>query len=178
MLLWVKFGHLDGTTGAEWRHFMFFYVFFYVWKKWFPVTLIVLDLAATLYTPEAPTVLWNLCEHCTHPSISKVVSRKSVNFNFWMNYPFNLSPVTTSQGQKNLDDPGFLLLNSDKTEVLILGPKNLRDTLSNDIAALVDISLASNETVRNLGVIFDPDLSFNFHLNQISSTAFFYLRNV
>ena len=57
----------------------------------------------------------------------------------------------------------FLLLNSDKTEVLILGPKHLRDTLSNDIAALDDIALASNETVRNLGVIFDPDLSFDLH---------------
>ena len=39
----------------------------------------------------------------------------------------------------------FLLLNSDKTEVLILGPKHLRDTLSNDIDALDDISLASDE---------------------------------
>ena len=58
----------------------------------------------------------------------------------------------------------FLILNSDKTEVLILGPKNLRDTLSNDIAALDDIALASNETVRNFGVVFDPDLSFNSHL--------------
>ena len=71
-----------------------------------------------------------------------------------------------------------LLLNSDKTEVLILGPKHLRDTLSNDIAALDDIALASNETVRNLGVIFDPDLSFDSHLKQISRTAFFHLRNI
>ena len=47
----------------------------------------------------------------------------------------------------------FLLLNSEKTEVLILGPKHFRDTLSNDIAALDDIALASNERVRNLGVI-------------------------
>ena len=47
----------------------------------------------------------------------------------------------------------FLLLNSDKTEVLILGPKHLRDKLPNDIAALDDIALAFNETVRNLGVI-------------------------
>ena len=39
-----------------------------------------------------------------------------------------------------------LLLNSDKTEVLILGPKHLRDTLSNDEAALDDIVFASNET--------------------------------
>ena len=72
----------------------------------------------------------------------------------------------------------FLLLNSDKTEVIILGPKHLRDTLSNDIAALDDIALASNETVRNLGVIFDPHLSFDLHLKQISRTAFFHLRNI
>ena len=72
----------------------------------------------------------------------------------------------------------FLLLNSDKTEVLILGSKHLRDTLSNDIATLDDIALASNETVRNLGVIFDPDLSFNSLLKQISRTAFFHLRNI
>ena len=43
----------------------------------------------------------------------------------------------------------FLLLNSEKTELLIL-----------DIAALDDIALASNETVRNLGVILDHDLSY------------------
>ena len=72
----------------------------------------------------------------------------------------------------------FLLLSSDKTEVLILGHKHLRDTLSNDIAALDDIALASNETVRKLGVIFDLDLSFNFHLKQISRTAFFHLHNI
>ena len=50
-----------------------------------------------------------------------------------------------SQAHKNL-----LLLNSDKTEVVILGPKHLRDTLSNDEAVLEDIAL-----------IFDPDLSFD-----------------
>ena len=72
----------------------------------------------------------------------------------------------------------FLLLNSDKTEVLILCPKHLRNTLSNDIAALDDIALASNETVRNLGVIFEPDLSFNSSLKQISRTAFFHLRHI
>ena len=43
----------------------------------------------------------------------------------------------------------YILLNSNKTEVLILGPKHLRDILSNDIAALDHIALASNETVKN-----------------------------
>ena len=71
----------------------------------------------------------------------------------------------------------FLLLNSDKTEVIVLGPKHLRDTLSNDIATLDGINLASSSTVRNLGVIFDQDMSFNSQ-NKLKKTAFFHLRNI
>ncbi|MDF4316827.1 reverse transcriptase family protein, partial [Vibrio parahaemolyticus] len=72
----------------------------------------------------------------------------------------------------------FLMLNSDKTEVIVLGPKQLRDSLSDDIVSLDGIALASSTTVRNLGVIFDQDLSFNSHLKQTSRTAFFHLRNI
>ncbi|KAL3983475.1 transcription elongation factor SPT4 [Sarotherodon galilaeus] len=39
-------------------------------------------------------------------------------------------------------------------------------------------SLASSNTVRNLGVIFDQDMSFNAHIKQICKTAFFHLRNI
>ena len=53
------------------------------------------------------------------------------------------------------------MLNTAKTEVIVLGPKNLRNKLSKDILTLDGIHLASSETVRNLGVIFDQDLSFN-----------------
>ncbi|XP_051234107.1 galanin receptor type 1b isoform X2 [Dicentrarchus labrax] len=72
----------------------------------------------------------------------------------------------------------FLMLNSEKTEILVLGPKNLRDSLSKDIVTLDGINLASSTTVRNLGVIFDQDLSFNSHIKQTSRTAFFHLRNI
>ncbi|XP_029297016.1 uncharacterized protein LOC115014371, partial [Cottoperca gobio] len=72
----------------------------------------------------------------------------------------------------------FLMLNTDKTEVIILGPKRLRNAFSNDIEGLDGINLASSTTVRNLGVIFDQDLSFNCHIKQISRTAFFHLRNI
>ena len=72
----------------------------------------------------------------------------------------------------------FLLLNSDKTEVLFLGPKHLRDRLSNDIAIMDDINLASSNTVRNLGVMFDQDLSFNSHIKQISKNVFFHFQNI
>uniref|UniRef100_A0A8P4GNX2 Reverse transcriptase domain-containing protein n=1 Tax=Dicentrarchus labrax TaxID=13489 RepID=A0A8P4GNX2_DICLA len=72
----------------------------------------------------------------------------------------------------------FLMLNSEKNEILVLGPKYLRDSLSKDIVTLDGINLASSTTVRNLGVIFDQDLSFNSHIKQTSRTAFFHLRNI
>ncbi|XP_054875006.1 uncharacterized protein LOC129350900 [Amphiprion ocellaris] len=71
----------------------------------------------------------------------------------------------------------FLLLNSDKTEVIVFGPKHLRELLSKHIATLDGITLASSTTVRNLGVIFDQDMSFNSHIKQICRTSFFHLRN-
>uniref|UniRef100_A0A3Q3K2M1 Reverse transcriptase domain-containing protein n=1 Tax=Monopterus albus TaxID=43700 RepID=A0A3Q3K2M1_MONAL len=72
----------------------------------------------------------------------------------------------------------FLLLNSDKTEVIVLGPENLRNLLSNHIVTLIDIALSSSTTVRNLGVIFDQNMSFKSHINQASRSAFFHLRNI
>ena len=72
----------------------------------------------------------------------------------------------------------FLLLNSDKTEVIVLGPKHVRSRLSDNILSLDGITLSSSTTARNLGVIFDQDLSFIPHITQVSRTAFFHLHNI
>ncbi|XP_028272704.1 uncharacterized protein LOC114443000 [Parambassis ranga] len=72
----------------------------------------------------------------------------------------------------------FLLLNSDKTEVIVFGPKHLRTSLSDNTFSLDGITLASSTTVRNLGVIFDQDMSFVSHIKQVSRTTFFHLRNI
>lgn len=42
-------------------------------------------------------------------------------------------------------------------------------TLSNDMATLGDVTLASSATVKNLGVIFDQDVSFNSHIKRLLS---------
>ncbi|MDF4386599.1 reverse transcriptase family protein [Vibrio parahaemolyticus] len=44
----------------------------------------------------------------------------------------------------------FLMLNSDKTEVIVLGPKQLRDSLSDDIVSLDGIALASKKPQSNI----------------------------
>ncbi|TWW76594.1 putative RNA-directed DNA polymerase from transposon X-element [Takifugu flavidus] len=71
----------------------------------------------------------------------------------------------------------FLLLNSGKTEVVVFGPEPLRDRLDHMIT-LDGISLTSSHFVRNLGVTFDQNLSFNSHIKLVSRSAFFHLRNI
>lgn len=66
----------------------------------------------------------------------------------------------------------FLLLNSDKIEIIIFGPKHHRDKLSKDVASLNSINLASSTAARNLGVILSS------HIKQMSRTVFFHLRNI
>lgn len=51
-------------------------------------------------------------------------------------------------------------------------------SLSEDIAPLDDIALPSNPTVRNLGVIFNQDMSFTSYINQTLRNAFFQLHNI
>uniref|UniRef100_A0A8C9Y8D9 Reverse transcriptase domain-containing protein n=1 Tax=Sander lucioperca TaxID=283035 RepID=A0A8C9Y8D9_SANLU len=73
----------------------------------------------------------------------------------------------------------FLMLNSNKTEVIVLGPKHHRTSLSKDIATLDGITLASSTTVRNLGIIFDQDLFFNlWGVFSLESLCFFFTQNI
>jgi len=58
-------------------------------------------------------------------------------------------------------------LNSDKTEVVFFGPKYFREKLSSYIVTLDSISLASSTPVRNIGVIFDKNLSFDARIKKV-----------
>ncbi len=76
---------------------------------------------------------------------------------------------------KNIKDwitNNFLLLNSDKTEILLIGPKNSTQNI-------LDHNLQLDGcTVKNLGVILDSNLSFENHISHVTKTAFFHLRNI
>ncbi len=63
---------------------------------------------------------------------------------------------------KNIKDwmtSHFLLLNSDKTEILLIGPKNSTQNLL-DHNLQLDGCTVTSTTVTNLGVILDSNLSF------------------
>ncbi len=72
----------------------------------------------------------------------------------------------------------FLLLNSEKNKVLlIIGSKN---PTSNDLehGLTLDGCSVDSSSVRNLGVLFDNNISFDSHVFSICKTAFFHLKNI
>ncbi len=71
----------------------------------------------------------------------------------------------------------FLLLNSDKTDILLIGPKNSTQNLL-DHKLKLDGCTVTSSTVKNLGVILDSNLSFENHISHVTKTAFFHLRNI
>ncbi len=70
----------------------------------------------------------------------------------------------------------FILLNSDKTEILLIGPKNSTQNLLDYNLQLDRWTVTS--TGKNLGVILDSNLSFENHISHVTKTAFFHLRNI
>uniref|UniRef100_A0A3Q3MWN2 Reverse transcriptase domain-containing protein n=1 Tax=Mastacembelus armatus TaxID=205130 RepID=A0A3Q3MWN2_9TELE len=110
--------------------------------------------------------------HCYADDTQLYLSIKAVNTNQLTRLQARLTDI------KAWMTSNFLLLNSEKTEVIIFGLKNLRNNFSKIIATLDGIALASSTTVKNLGVIFDQDMYFNSHIKQISRTAFFRLHNI
>ncbi len=63
----------------------------------------------------------------------------------------------------------FLLLNSDKTEILLIGPKNSTQKLLDHNLQLDGCPVPSS-TVINLGVILDSNLSFENHISHVTNS--------
>uniref|UniRef100_A0A8C6LX82 Reverse transcriptase domain-containing protein n=1 Tax=Nothobranchius furzeri TaxID=105023 RepID=A0A8C6LX82_NOTFU len=69
----------------------------------------------------------------------------------------------------------FLQLNQDKTEVLVIGPEAQREKL---LPKLQSLSFNPSEQVKNLGAIFDSELTFIHHLKNITKIGFYHLKNI
>ncbi len=74
---------------------------------------------------------------------------------------------------KNWMTNNFLLLNYEKTEVLIIEPKNHPSNNLEHCLTLDGCSLDCSSSVRNLGVLFDSNLFFDSHVSSICKIAFF-----
>ena len=72
----------------------------------------------------------------------------------------------------------FLKLNTDKTEILLIGPKSIL-TKSPHLTLNIDgSSVHSTPVVKNLGIQLDSTLSFDPHIKSLTKIAFFHLRNI
>ena len=71
-----------------------------------------------------------------------------------------------------------LKLNADKTDIIWLGtPQKLKLIESNTIR-LGDIDIKSSTTVKNLGVIFDSEMTLTSQANAVVKTCFYQLRQL
>ncbi len=71
----------------------------------------------------------------------------------------------------------FLNLNTEKTEIILVGPKSFVSSHLN-FSINIDGVIHSSPTVHNLGVPFDSTLCFEPHINQLVKTCFYQILNI
>ena len=69
----------------------------------------------------------------------------------------------------------FLQLTNTKTEIILFTPTN---NISHYQQALCPLSTNIKPTARNLGVLFDTELTFIPHINKLVQSCFYQLRSV
>ena len=71
-----------------------------------------------------------------------------------------------------------LKLNDDKTEVIFLGTKTRLRDIKNEGITVGDNVIPATERVRNLGVIFDKNLSMDDQVKSTCKAGFFHIKNL
>src|SRR5277367_1348413 len=70
----------------------------------------------------------------------------------------------------------LLLLNDSKTEVILLGTKQQLSKLSNLEISVGGANIKSCSKVKNLGIVFDNNMTMQDYVNNVCKTSYFYIR--
>ena len=88
----------------------------------------------------------------------------------------------TSSCVHNIDEwmvENFLKFNGGKTDMTIIGTKQMLSKLPNDLSLdITGVKITPKSEVRNLGVIFDQNLNFVQHITNVCRSAYFHLHNI
>ena len=71
-----------------------------------------------------------------------------------------------------------LSVNPSKTEYLIIGTHQQRAKLVTSSISFQGTILSPNDSTRNLGVIFDKDLSLKHHISTICKSSYYHIRQI
>ena len=71
-----------------------------------------------------------------------------------------------------------LQLNSDKTELLLIGTKQQLQKINMSTSCVGNDLIKPSKEIKNLGVWLDPSLTMNTHINKTCSIAFYHLYNL
>ncbi|KAK6175986.1 hypothetical protein SNE40_014357 [Patella caerulea] len=72
----------------------------------------------------------------------------------------------------------MLKLNDTKTECIFFGPNTRLKSLGSNGVVVGDAIIAPSDTVKNLGVLLEPNLSMDNHIREICRKCYFQLRNI
>ena len=79
---------------------------------------------------------------------------------------------------KCLMENNLLKLNDDKTEIIIFTPKQKKHLVPDMKVTIGGCTIIPKSHVKNLGIVFDKHLAMDKHVNAISRTCHYHMRNI